>query len=60
MVSKTKRRKTMTHNKPKVVVMKAASAIQSTGVHLKPRGPYIDTVAPPPLYFSITAYEADE
>ena len=50
----------MTHNKPKVVVMKAASAIQSTGVHLKPRGPYIDTVAPPPLYFSITAYEADE
>ncbi len=50
----------MTYNKPKVVVLKAASAIQSAGAHLKPRGPYIDTVAPPPLYFSITAYEADE
>jgi hypothetical protein len=60
VILKKERRKTMTYNKPKVVVLKAASAIQSAGAHLKPRGPYIDTVAPPPLYFSITAYEADE
>jgi len=48
----------MTYNKPKVVVMKAASVIQSSG---NVKGPYTHADAKPLMTkFTITAYEADE